>query len=117
MWQYYDTASQIDEVDTADQNALILSLGNTGTALANAQLPHDLEAEGFRRRLLDKGKRHGRKLPVLMASGLPLDPMTHQNVSFSKDAVHYGAVVATCASLEMLGSRTNTNETEHFLTN
>lgn len=39
----------------------------------------------------------------LACNGLPIDPDRHTNVSFDKDAVHYGAVVAAYACLEKLG--------------
>ena len=40
---------------------------------------------------------------LIASNGLPLDMNTHLNVSFNKQAVHYGALVGAYAALELVG--------------
>jgi len=83
-----------------ESHALILSLGNTSLTQKYAPLSTRLEADSFRLRFQENAFEG---LPVLVANGLPLDMHTHRNISFSKDAVHYGAVTGAYAALEALG--------------
>jgi hypothetical protein len=39
----------------------------------------------------------------MVTNGLPLDSHRHQNISFDRNQVHYGAVLGAYASLELLG--------------
>lgn len=39
-------------------------------------------------------------IPTLACNGLPLDLMRHTNISFDKEAIHYGAVLAGYVCLE-----------------
>ena len=86
--------------DVNELNALILSLGNATLALKFVPINSTLKADSFRLRFL---RTTHMGLSVLTSNGLPLDAVTHRNISFSKDAVHYGAVVGAYAALETLG--------------
>ena len=79
---------------------LILALGNSTTSLELIPLYEvaSLQPEGFR--IVSKEDARGF---ILAGNGRPLDYNTHKNVSFNKDAVHYGAVLSAYASLELLG--------------
>lgn len=80
---------------------LILALGNSTLSLQ--LIPQSevsaLQPEGFR--IVSKVDSTG--FITLAGNGRPLDGNTHRNVSFNKDVVHYGAVLASYASLELLG--------------
>ena len=41
-------------------------------------------------------------IPTLACNGLPLDSTRHTNISFDKEAIHYGAVLAGYVCLERL---------------
>lgn len=80
---------------------LILALGNSTTSLELIPF-HEvtaLQPEGFR----IVSKEDDERGFILAGNGRPLDYNTHKNVSFNKDAVHYGAVLSAYASLELLG--------------
>ena len=87
--------------DDDDDGALYLSFGNASLSLALIPPPAlaALEHEAFR----VVGLRRSTGAVVVACNGRPLDPHTHTNVSFHKDDVHYGAVTAAYAVLEMLG--------------
>ena len=84
-----------------DDGALFLSFGNASLSLELIPPPAvaALEHEAFR----VVGSRRSTGAVVVACNGRPLDPHTHTNVSFHKDDVHYGAVTAAYAVLEMLG--------------
>ena len=49
-----------------------------------------------------KVTRTASAIPTLACNGLPLDSMRHTNISFDKEAIHYGAVLAGYVCLERL---------------
>jgi len=77
--------------------AVVISFGNTTRSKDEVDLT-DLEAESFRIR-----SQWHKKTLYIYTDGLPLDKSRHKNISFSKDDVHYGAVVGSYAVLEILG--------------
>ena len=80
---------------------LLLALGNSTSSLGiipSAEVS-SLQPEAFRIvSVLDK-----RGFLTIAANGRPLNPSTHMNISFNKDSVHYGAVLASYSALELLG--------------
>jgi hypothetical protein len=80
---------------------LLLALGNSSSSqgiISSAEIS-SLQPEAFRIvSVLDK-----RGFISIAANGRPLSPSTHTNISFNKDSVHYGAVLASYSSLELLG--------------
>ena len=81
--------------------ALFLSFGNATTSLQLIPIEQvqQLDHEGFRM----VGELRSSGVMVIGSNGRPLDPTQHTNVTFNKDSVHYGAVVAAYAVLERLG--------------
>ena len=87
-------------------NVLLISLGNASLSLSDAFIPEkelrELPHESFRVRFR-RLSEYGDNIYAIAANGLPLDPHTHQNISFPKEHIHYGALVGSYALLEQLG--------------
>lgn len=87
------------------EECLILSFGNG--SLSRSLIPSfelsSMPEESFRVIITETHSYSASCKYLVAANGLPLRPDTHENVSFNKDDVHYGAVVATYAALESLG--------------
>ena len=100
------TTNDIGEINidvSENVQLLLLSFGNTtiSQSVISEQFLQSLHPESFH---LSFSSHNLTPNSYLFASnGLPLDPETHRNVSFNKDAVHYGAVVGAYAALEELG--------------
>lgn len=92
----------VSNKSTMGDNYLILSLGNATHSLLF--IPNEevnmLPYESFQIR--GKSYNDNNKV-ILTCNGRPLDPNRHRNISFNKEAVHYGAVVSAYACLELLG--------------
>lgn len=117
IYSYSD--SKIDRTKTKidPTSTLILSLGNTSISLLNAPLggTPEIPWESYKltfnspcptansRKKLDFSNLTDLPYPTLASDGLPLDPHSHTNISFSKTRVSYGAVVGSYAALELLG--------------
>ena len=97
----YSTPQRNALIQSEANQLLILALGNSTLSLQ--LIPQSevsaLQPEGFR--IVSKVDSTG--FITLAGNGRPLDGNTHRNVSFNKDVVHYGAVLASYASLELLG--------------
>lgn len=93
--------------ETLDDNSLILSLGNTNQSQQwiNQTLLEALPFESFclTSLRLSHTDRKRKNVYVVAVDGRPLDFHSHQNISFDKNVVHYGAVVGTYAALEYIG--------------
>ena len=92
-------------IESNPKRSLILALGNSSISLEFIPPAEcsSLEPESFR--IVSNPDIRG--FIVLASNGRPLDALTHRNVSFNKDIVHYGAVVGAYASLELLGAYKN----------
>lgn len=61
---------------------------------------HDTHKSNNSHRATYKAKDTLSVVPTLVCNGLPLDSTRHTNISFDKDAIHYGAVLAGYVCLE-----------------
>ena len=88
-------------MENESMGALFVSFGNATTSLQliPVEQVQQLDHEGFRM----VGEFRSSGIMVIGSNGRPLDPTQHTNVTFNKDSVHYGAVVAAYAVLERLG--------------
>jgi hypothetical protein len=85
--------------DAKDVGTLILLLGNSTKSLTYMNIRSD-KYESYRiviDRYIHKGAY------VIISNGRVLNDHIHKNLSFSRDTVHYGAVLGAYATLELLG--------------
>jgi len=87
--------------DQLKNSTLLLSIGNTLLTSDYLSLSN-MKPESFRiiSNVYDNNKIG---LSVIVTNGLPLDSHRHQNISFDRYDVHYGAIVGAYATLELLG--------------
>ena len=121
------SSSEIEAVGALEAltglNVLIMSFGSTLLSeifvplqvaptgqQSEHSLQHKLESDSFRvfysepkPKPVDEDRQPYENFPILVSNGLPLDELTHTNISFDKQEVHYGAVTGAYASMELLG--------------
>lgn len=81
-------------------NALVLSLGNASLSLKRMSILSD-HPESYRIIINKYSKSNGAY--AIYANGRVLDDHIHKNLSFNRDAIHYGAVLSAYSTLELLG--------------
>ena len=83
---------------------LLLSFGNASlcNSIMNQTHLNSLRPESFYT-ILTKLPSYGEDTYALVTNGLPLDSHTRTNISFDRHYIHYGAVVGSYATLELLG--------------
>ncbi len=93
-------------IDTKNpNNILILSIGDTLRTweLINKEEFNGMPPESFWMKSAQPSYSYSNNIHELVVNGLPLDQSTHRNISFSKERIHYGAVLGAYAALEYLG--------------
>ena len=95
----------IDEITRAKKSqseALLLIIGNS-TESVKAITDDELNLMEHESYIMKSTDIFG--MPSIVCNGSPLDPHRHNNISFSKTIIHYGAVLSAYVCLEHLGFR------------